>query len=200
MLFKNIAGQKAIVYAYDGAADAAKTGDAANITATISKDGGPPAASSDVNPTEVGGGLYAFDLSQAETNCDLMALVATSATAHVRIDPVVAYTPAGAIPMAPAGASGGLPTVNSQNYVAGALALGVAERGALADTILGRDVSTVQNSAGDHSLCYVILAMSEANTVDHPNMLTVYKTDGVTEFARKGLRTLAGADPITGVS
>lgn len=117
MLFKNVAGQKAIVYAYDAAADAPKTGDAANITATISKDAQAPAASSDVNPTEIGGGLYAFDLSQAETDCDLLAICATSATSNVRIDSVVAYTQAGAIPKAVAGGAGGLPLADSVSAI-----------------------------------------------------------------------------------
>jgi len=119
MLFKNIAGQKCIVYAHDAAADAPKTGDAANVTANVSKDGAAGAASNDVNPAEIGGGLYAFDLSQAETNCDLLALYAASATAHVKIEPVVAYTQGGAVPKATPGGEGGLATVDASNRVAG---------------------------------------------------------------------------------
>ena len=91
-MFKNTADQKCIVFAYDVVADAPKTGDAANITANISQDGASPAASNDANPTEIGGGLYAFDLTQAETNCKLFALYAASTTANVKIDPVIEYT------------------------------------------------------------------------------------------------------------
>ena len=73
------------------------------------------------------------------------------------------------------------------------------ERNALADTLLSRDVANVEDTAGDHSLCYVVLATAESNTVDNPGKLTVYKTDGVTEFVQKNLTTDENADPITGV-
>lgn len=196
MLFKNIAGQKCIVYAHDAVADAPKTSDANNITANVSKDGAASSPSNDVNPTEIGGGLYAFDLTQAEANCDLFALYAASTTANVKIDPVVAYTQGGAVPKATPGGAGGLPTVDASNLIAGVQAAG---RNAIADALLLRDVSNVEASAGDHSLCYVVLAMSESNTVDQPGMLTVYKTDGVSEFVRKSLRTSPDADAVTGV-
>lgn len=39
-IVQNTAGQGLYVYAYDNTTDLAKTGDSANITATISKDGG----------------------------------------------------------------------------------------------------------------------------------------------------------------
>src|SRR5215210_1285078 len=100
MLFKNVASQKAIVFAYDKTLGTGKTSDAANITANVSKDGAAPAASNDVNPTEIGGGLYAFDLTQAETNCDLFALYAVSATTNILVNGVIAYTTGGSIPQA----------------------------------------------------------------------------------------------------
>ena len=95
-MYKNVA-QKLAVYAYDvAAADAPKTGDAGNITAQISKDGGATNASNDVNPTELDAtdakGIYIFDLLQAETNCDLFILSAVSSTGSIRLDPVIAYT------------------------------------------------------------------------------------------------------------
>ena len=80
MIFKNTSGQKVAVQAYNRLTGAAVTGDAANITAFVSKDGGSPAASNDTNPTEIGGGWYAFDLTQAETNCNLFLLAAASST------------------------------------------------------------------------------------------------------------------------
>lgn len=95
-LYKNVASQKVAVYAHDTSADSAKTGDAANITAQVSKDGGATAASNDTNPTELDAtdapGIYIFDLTQAETNCDLCILYAQSSTADVQIEPVVIYT------------------------------------------------------------------------------------------------------------
>jgi len=96
MLFKNIAGQKLAIYAHDTSADAPKTGDASNITAQISIDGGATAATNDTNPTELDAtdakGIYIFDLTQAETNGDLIILSAVSSTADVQIEPVIAYT------------------------------------------------------------------------------------------------------------
>jgi hypothetical protein len=103
-MFKNVAGQKEYVYAHDVSADQAKTGDAANITAYISQDGSGIAQSNDVNPTELDAtnmkGVYAFDVTQAETNGNVVVTVAVSGTANIRIDPVVTHT---IIPAAGAG-------------------------------------------------------------------------------------------------
>jgi hypothetical protein len=100
MLFKNVASQKALVFAYNKTTGVALTGDAANITANVSKDGAAPSASNDTNPTEIGGGWYAFDLTQAETNCDLFLLYAASATSNILVTGVSGYTTGGAIPQA----------------------------------------------------------------------------------------------------
>lgn len=91
-MFKNVAGQKIAVVAYDTLAGAYKTGDSANITATISLDGGGQNATNNTNPTELGNGIYIFDSTQAESNADLIALVAASSTANVIIEPVIVYT------------------------------------------------------------------------------------------------------------
>jgi len=92
-MFKNVASQKVAVYAFDTATSAAKSGDAANITAQISKDGAAGAATDDVNPVEIGTtGVYVFTLLQAETNADLVVVVPVSSTSDVQIDPVIAYT------------------------------------------------------------------------------------------------------------
>jgi len=73
------------------------------------------------------------------------------------------------------------------------------ERNALADAVLQRDVSHVEDAAPEHSLAFVVLAMSEANTVDHAGSLTVYKTDGTREFVRKELLTGQNAQYVTGI-
>jgi hypothetical protein len=67
-------------------------GDADNITAVLVKDGGSPAATDDVNPAEIGLGLYRFSLTQAESDADEIILVATSATPDVRIEPLQVFT------------------------------------------------------------------------------------------------------------
>ena len=82
----------------------------------------------------------------------------------------------------------------------GLMTLSYAQRTAIADAVLSRSASSVEATAGEHSLCYVILAMSESNTTAHSGKLTVFRTDGVTEFVQKSLTSLNGAAPITGVS
>lgn len=95
MLFKNVASQKIHVYAYNSTTGAAKTGDAANITAYVSLDGTANAID-DTNPAEVDStnmpGIYVFDLAQAETNCDSFALYAKSSTSNIRIEPIIGFT------------------------------------------------------------------------------------------------------------
>ena len=95
-MFKNVASQYVIVFALDNANGLPKTGDAGNITARTSKDSVDSAASNDVNPTEISNtthkGLYAFLMTQSETNCDLLGLTAVSSTADIDIQPVLIYT------------------------------------------------------------------------------------------------------------
>jgi len=99
---KNVASQNVLVYAYDKAAREAKTGDAANITAYISLDGGASTVSDDVNPTELNAtdlpGMYRFDLLQAETDCDMFLIVAQSSTPDIQIEPVIIYTEGTGLP------------------------------------------------------------------------------------------------------
>lgn len=95
MLYKNTASQKIHIYAYDSTTGAAKTGDAGNITAYVSLDGTANAID-DMNPAEVDAtnmpGVYAFDLTQAETNCNSFALYAKSSTSNIRIEPIIGFT------------------------------------------------------------------------------------------------------------
>ena len=95
-VFKNVASQKLAVFAWDTSADTEKTGDASNITGKISKDGASMATSNDANPTELDAtnapGVYIFDMTQAETNADLLVLFAKSSTANIKIEPVLCYT------------------------------------------------------------------------------------------------------------
>jgi hypothetical protein len=95
-LYKNKSSQKIIVFAWDTGNSTEKTGDAANITAQISIDGGVCAATDDTNPTELDAtdapGIYIFDVTQAETNGDLITLFAKSSTSDIKIEPVIIYT------------------------------------------------------------------------------------------------------------
>jgi len=82
---KNTASQKWRVFAFDRTTQVPKTGDAANITAVIKIDGGASTATNDANPTEISGGYYEFDLTQAETNGNEILLIPTSVTANVQV-------------------------------------------------------------------------------------------------------------------
>ena len=96
MIYRNVASQRIGVFAYDSTTGAAKTGDAANITAYISLDFAAPAQTNDVNPTELDAvnapGWYVFDLTQAETNAEVIVLAPVSATADILIDQVQVVT------------------------------------------------------------------------------------------------------------
>jgi hypothetical protein len=98
ILKKNTASQKVPIYAWDITAEAPKTGDAANLTAYIAKDGGAPVQTNDINPTELDAtnmkGIYLFDLTQAETNADMIVVSPVSTTANVVIRPVLISTTA----------------------------------------------------------------------------------------------------------
>jgi len=95
-MFKNIASQKIAVFAWDNAAGSEKTGDAGNITAQISIDGAATAATDDTNPTELDStdapGIYIFDMTQAETNGDLIVVYVVSGTSDIVLRPVIIYT------------------------------------------------------------------------------------------------------------
>ncbi len=84
---KNVAGQKLIVYAFDSTTNAPKTGDAANITAYVSKDFGAVTVLGDTSATEMDAtnakGYYLFDLTQAETNGDALLFTAKSSSLNV---------------------------------------------------------------------------------------------------------------------
>lgn len=88
-MLKNVASQKIALFAFDITTGAAKTGDAANITAYVSKDGGAVTALADTSATEMSStnapGWYLFDLAQAETNADILLFTGKSATANVSV-------------------------------------------------------------------------------------------------------------------
>lgn len=81
---KNVAGQKWIVFAFDADGDP-KTGDADQITANLRIDGGDANAVDDTNPTELEDGYYVFDLSQAETNGNMILICPASSTSGIQV-------------------------------------------------------------------------------------------------------------------
>ena len=85
---KNVAGQKVRVFAFTRSTSDPVTGGAANITCKVSKDNGTATALADVNPTETEDGYYLFDLTQAETNADVLDFYPESSTSGVQVIPV----------------------------------------------------------------------------------------------------------------
>jgi hypothetical protein len=75
--------------------------------------------------------------------------------------------------------------------------LSAAERNAISDALLIRDVSNVEDSANTHSLTTTILASLESSLSG--TTWTIRKTDGTT-FTTKTVTTDDTADPITGVT
>ncbi|KKL92801.1 hypothetical protein LCGC14_1881040, partial [marine sediment metagenome] len=97
---KNVASQKWVVFAFNERDNTAKTGDAAQITAEISADGAAGGGNiTDTNPTELEDGYYAFDITQGESNADLLLILPESSTGNIQVIgvPGAVYTTAPAI-------------------------------------------------------------------------------------------------------
>lgn len=96
-MFKNVAA-KFIVFAFDTTTNAPKTGDAANITAYVSKDYGSVTVLADTSASEMDAtnapGYYLFDAAQGETNGDCLLVSGKSSTANIKVigAPAVIYT------------------------------------------------------------------------------------------------------------
>jgi hypothetical protein len=84
---KNVTGQKLIVFAFDSTTSLPVSGDAANLTAYVSKDYGTVTVLGDTSATEMDAtnakGYYLFDLTQAETNANTLLFSAKSSTANI---------------------------------------------------------------------------------------------------------------------
>jgi hypothetical protein len=81
---RNTEGQKFHVVAFNNSGRV--SGQAANITCTLSKDGGDRVATNDANPTEIGTtGEYVFELTQAETNAHALSFAPVCNTEGVQL-------------------------------------------------------------------------------------------------------------------
>ena len=68
----------------------------------------------------------------------------------------------------------------------------------IADAVLGRNVSNVEATAAEHSVCTLVLAALESSVIG--TSWTIKRTDGTTTHATKTVTTDASAEPITGVA
>lgn len=95
-MFKNVASQKIVFVAWDSATGLLKTGDAANLTAYVSKDAGAVTVLTDTSATEMDAtnakGCYSFDVSQSESNGNMLLFTCKSSTSGIQLDPVLAFT------------------------------------------------------------------------------------------------------------
>lgn len=82
---KNVASQKWIVFAFDVTTNLPKTGDASNITAKISLDGGTLNTTTTAHPSELEKGYYYFPLTQGETNGGMILISPASATSNIQV-------------------------------------------------------------------------------------------------------------------
>jgi hypothetical protein len=102
-MYKNVAGQKLRVFAFDTSTNAPVTDDAANITCKVSKDNGGRVALEDTNPVETEDGYYLFDLTQAETNANTLDFYPDSSSVNTVVivpnfsrQTVISFTGSGA--------------------------------------------------------------------------------------------------------
>ncbi len=84
-MFKNISGQKLLVFAFNRDTAEPVLGDESNITCKVALNNGVATALEDTNPTETEDGRYLFSLSRAETNGDTIDFYPESATAGVQV-------------------------------------------------------------------------------------------------------------------
>lgn len=94
-MFKNVA-TKVALFAFDYSTGAPKTGDAANLTAYVSKDYGTVTVLADTSATEMSAtnapGWYLFDVAQGETNADALLFSGKSSTSNVTVVGQMVYT------------------------------------------------------------------------------------------------------------
>ena len=87
-MFRNVA-TKIAVFAFTTTDGTPKTGDAANLTAYVSKDYGVVTVLADITATELDAtnakGWYLFDVAQAETNADALLFSGKSSTANISV-------------------------------------------------------------------------------------------------------------------
>lgn len=98
---KNQPGQSITLLAIDTLTGTPKTGDAANLTAYVSKDDGAVAALGDASALELNAtnakGLYSWSLTQAETNAEKLVFSGKSTTLGIELVPEVVYTTQSAV-------------------------------------------------------------------------------------------------------
>ena len=86
-MVKNLAGQKVQLFAFDSATNLPASGDAANLTAYVQKDGGAVTVLADTSAAELDAtnakGWYQFDVAQGESNANDLLFTGKSVTSGI---------------------------------------------------------------------------------------------------------------------
>lgn len=164
-----------------------RTGDAANHALRVINDG--VLSTIAASPAEVDAtnapGIYRITVAAGENTGVMAGVVGKSSTGSTELSPVQ-WTNEVNVAQIDATARGVIETAieNKKNDVA--------------DAVLGRNVSNVEDTAPVHSLAFLILAHSESSVSN--TVWTIYKTDGATSFTTRTLTLDSDADPVTGVT
>jgi hypothetical protein len=150
-MFKNVTGQKIRVFAFNRLTNEPETGDAANITGKVAKDHAAAAAITDTNPTEVEDGYYLFDLTQAETNADVLDFYPESSTGDVQVIavPGTVYTVPANFTALGIESDGDLTKVNTLDGHTAQTGDSYARIGAPAGVSIAADLLTIANATDD---------------------------------------------------
>jgi len=210
-MFRNVA-TKIGLFAFDTTTGAPKTGDAANLTAYVSKDYGSVTVLTDTSATEMDAtnamGWYLFDVTQAETNGNALLFTAKSSTANITVvGQHIFTTPANFTSfVTPTGASvgevtgavgsvlGGIDTASGTVKTLDAAITALGTPTVVADAILNRDMATGTDSGG--RTVRNALRVLRNKTAASAGTLTVTKEDDSTPAWTAALTTDAGAVPI----
>lgn len=171
---KNVASQKLIVFAFDSTNNLPKTGDAANLTAYVSKDYGSITVLGDTSATEMDAtnakGYYLFDLTQAETNADTLLFSAKSSTANI----VVVGAPAAVFTTPP---NFSLALIDGS----GRVTVGAMANGTIAQATFASDVPSLAMRAGTAQAgdaTHITLDAGASSTNNFYNNTLIYITGG----------------------
>lgn len=188
-MFKNVAA-KFRVFAFDATTNVPKTGDAANLTAYVSKDYGAVTVLADTSATEEDAtnapGYYLFDAAQGETNGDVLMVSGKSSTANVKVigAPAVIYTRPTTGWLAPATA--GRTLVVDANGLVDANAVKVGPTGS-------GTAQTARDLGGQLDAAVTTRAAASALATAQADLDTLTGTDGVTLATAQALYAPAKA-------
>lgn len=153
---------------------------AASLDSEVSKDGGTfTDCTNEATEIATSSGMYYLDLTSSEMNADTVAVIVKTSTSGAKTTPIVLY------PVE----DGDIP-VNVTDMAA-------AIANEIADALLKRAVSNVEDTADTHSLAAVILAILEWSITE--STWTIKKTTGET-FDTKTVTTDVSGVPVTGVT